>query len=500
MADVVIPIKAIDMASDPLNKVAANFVAGMDKISAANAKAKLAADSMAASMKGNVDAFRSTGGRLKGTAELVGSVSTAFGGNQIGMVAGQFAGLIDKVSQFSEVAQSGAAGVTAFRLGLAGAAVAVGFQFGKAIGDAAFKTTQFAQRLAELQGQSGSIANELARATQTEFKFDVQEIELISDPQAKQAAYSALIKETQSNIDQLANRINSAQAEVDAYDQSFEAMFGLQDADRASTDAIRQQIEEDKRLMDVLKQQRDEIKNNTSERQKNIDALKEELALKQKSADYLDSLREELELLKAAPDQKAAVEAAQKAAGPQDQAVAESLLKEIEAEKEAQKLREKAQQQQESIAQAVKNEAEALQLRRIAIQQGDEAAKAYALTLKGISQAEAQRLAREEADIKRMEEQKRLAEEQQKERAEQLKAQTQVTKSGAMNSGESANPALESRVLKFGRASGENLQQKLVNIVDKIWANVSDISQNIETMVQNTQPSPGNNPKLRIII
>lgn len=141
----------------------------------------------------------------------------------------------------------------------------------------------------------------------------------------------------------------------------------------------------------------------------NQKAIQEQEAIVKGSANYVQSLRDQLALLKATDDQKASIQAAQKAVGG-DVGVAAELLKEIDLIKSVtdfEKMRNeeinKIQGEQETAAQKLidlkQSELDKLEEERILLTQGAEAAQAFRLVKQGLAEDDALSIARQQAEL-----------------------------------------------------------------------------------------------------
>ena len=104
----------------------------------------------------SIKQIKTTGEQAKKSTEFFGVLANSFGGSAIASSASQLAGLTEKMSQFSEVTKLGTSGAVAFKAGVAGAAAAVGFQLGKAIGDQIFAMSEFAASI-KAAGEEASV-------------------------------------------------------------------------------------------------------------------------------------------------------------------------------------------------------------------------------------------------------------------------------------------------------------------------------------------------------
>jgi hypothetical protein len=146
----------------------------------------------------------------------------------------------------------------------------------------------------------------------------------------------------------------------------------------------------------------------------NQKAIQEQEAIAKGSADYVKSLREQLELLKATDTERAAIQAGQKTVGA-DTAAAAALLAEINSiktladfekmrEAELQKIQGEKESDAKRLADLKQSELDKLEEERILLQQGAEAAQAFRLAKQGLSEADAKNIAKQQAELDKLKE------------------------------------------------------------------------------------------------
>jgi hypothetical protein len=371
---------------------------------------------LAEKIKGNANAFKEMGGKAKVTTEFVGALASLTGSSEIAGFAGQMAGLTEKVGQFSEVAKQGGTGALAFKLGLVGLVGTIAVGIGKAIGDAVFQTEKFGRAMQDAKDDAAALDAQIAKMNQTRFAENREDIELIRDPEAKRAAYEKMLGDLNKNIAGVSGQVASSKKEVEAWAEAWQ----ITGERKAAAEMANAQLANDKARLAALKEQRDEIAKILSARTAENELLKQQNELQAKSDDYLESLRQEVEYLKASRDEQIKIEALRNATA-QDRGEAERLLKErdaimakAEAEKEAEAAKKRTAEEAARAAQQAidlatremdriegikKSEKERLELQRIEIEQGKEAAKVRALMNQGVDEATAKQLAAEEASI-----------------------------------------------------------------------------------------------------
>ena len=148
-------------------------------------------------------------------------------------------------------------------------------------------------------------------------------------------------------------------------------------------------------------------------------AIADQEAITQGSVNYVKSLREQLDIMKATDEQKAGVTAAQKAVGG-DVAEATGILKEMEAIKNAADAKKKADDEQKKvdqdkeqaalkIVQLKESELQKLEQERILLTQGAAAAKAFALEKQGLSKTDAANIAKQESELDALKKRQEMA-------------------------------------------------------------------------------------------
>lgn len=370
----------------------------------ASAKIQQAADKVEAQIK----RVKDVGGQAKKSTEFISTLANTLGGTQFGAFAQQLGGLSEKISQFSEISKTGGAGAFAFKAGLAAVVATVAFKAGEAIGNVVFQTEKWAKALEDASKKAQELDAAIAEATKRGRDLQIEEIELIRDPEAKKAAYQDLFKQTQTNLIGLEARVKQQRKEVEQWNAAW-FKFGNR---AAYAKQANDQLAADEQRLKTATNERNELEQQLGPRREAIELAKKENAEKDKSEAYLEKLREEVSLLKATREEQIAIEA-KKNTTKGDTKEAERLLREKDAieakkkaEEEAKKLQEDAAKQREAEAKRLddlkKNELQRLEQQRIELEQGKEAAAAYALQMQGLDEATAKQLASEQASIDAM--------------------------------------------------------------------------------------------------
>lgn len=277
-------------------------------------------------IESKVKAIKATGEQAKKSTEFFGTIANVLGGSEIGAFASQLGQVTEKTSQFAEVQKLGGAGALAFKAGLVAAVGAIAFQFGNAIGNAIFQTERWKKALADAKEEAKRLEGQLVSLQANRFAQGKSDIELIRDPDAKRAAQEQLFSSTNKEIEGVEKRLQSAKKKVDEYNASWTPEWI-----QGNNELMEEKYKTDRAALDVLVAQREEMRKENIERELANEEIKKQNALKDKSDDYLQGLREEVELLKASKEEQAGILALRNAIGDEAQAEAKRLLLEKEA-------------------------------------------------------------------------------------------------------------------------------------------------------------------------
>jgi hypothetical protein len=390
-----------------------------DQFNAAQAK-------LTEKIKGNGNAFKEMGGKAKSTTEFVGTLAALTGNSDLAGFAGQLAGITDKVGAFSDVAKGGGVGALAFKLGLVGLVGTLAVGAGKAIGDWAFDTKKLADEMEAAKMKSQELNAALIAMNSAFINEQREDIELIRDPEEKKAAYASLLDTLNRDLAGVQGNVRAGEKAVKEWSEAWQ----ITGERKALAEMAAADLANDKARLAELTKQRNELMKITSERAAQNELIRQQNAAQDRSEDYIQSLRDEVELLKASKEERLAIEAARNTTA-EDQGEAEQLLRErdallakAEAAKELEQVQQRAQEEQERAAAQAKQKAESdikriedikkaererLELQRIEIEQGKEAAKVRALMNQGVDEASAKKIAAEEAAIEMLKERKEKA-------------------------------------------------------------------------------------------
>ena len=425
-------------------------------------------------IQGGGNAFKEMGGKAKVSTEFVGSLATTFGSPEIAGFAGTMAGITEKVSQFSDVAKQGGVAALGFKLGLVGIVATLSFKVGSVIGNAIYQTKKWEEQLEAAKKEAERLNAALLAIKGRDFSLSLEEISLIRDPEEQARETAKLLDDIGKQIEQKNAQI---QSKLNAEEDLNTAWFGSPE-DRA---ALRDTSVEEKQL-ELLRQQRDALRDMGNARRKDIEEQRKQNELQDKSEAYLETLRQEVELLGASREEQIKIEAARNATA-QDRGEAERLLRErdailakaeAEAEAAAKKKEREAEDEREAarkkdrdqavidrIEGIVKSEKERIELQRIEIEQGKEAAKVQALINQGVDAATAKKLAADQAAIDKLKEKVKVDEEE-----------IDPEKPGKVGGALGPLQASESRLLT--RGSGD----RRLEVMEKTLAKINEMNTN----------------------
>lgn len=382
------------------------------------------------------NAFKDSGKNVKATSDLFAQLAAMSGNSQLAGLAGTVSGITEKVGQFSEISKLGKVGAMGFKLGLMGLAATAGFAVGKVLADIVWQTDKFERSMAKAKEAAAELDEQIKKNNTTMAANVREDIELIRNPEEKQAAYQKLFDDLNRDIQTASNVAAKSAREVEEWADAWQITG---DRQQYALDA-QEQLKTDKERLASLKEQRDELTKIVGVRAQENAAIKEANAAKDKSESYLETLRQEVEYLKATREEQIKIDALRNTT-IEDRGEAERLLKERDAikakqdaereaaaeqkrnqedairmaekaaedaekarqkaqddrEKEAEQIAENARREVQKVEDIIKAERERLELQRIEKEQGKEAAAAQQLINQGIDEATAKQLAAQQA-------------------------------------------------------------------------------------------------------
>jgi hypothetical protein len=359
----------------------------------------------------------SAGKATKTATEFIGTLAGLTGSSELGQFAGQLGNLSEKSEQFAEAGKKGGAGAFAFKAGLVAAVGAIAFSAGKFLGDWIFETEKFAKATEEAKRRMEEFVASTKQMQSEAFSEKQIDIELIRDPEQKKAAYQDLFKTLQDDIKQAEQNVSQSQKAVDEWADSWKVLA----ADQAAADQANGDLNNDKAKLEALREQEKELQKILSAETER----RENQKLENRSQDYLESLREQLRLLKATGDEQRNIQAEQAGAVGADVGEASMLLAEIDAqnallakekelEAERKRIADESINQQKKIEELKSSELAKLEEERVALERGKEAAHAFRLEKQGLAKADAERIAMMQAELEKERERKTQQEQAQK--------------------------------------------------------------------------------------
>lgn len=447
-----------------------------------------AQDRLRQKFEGTGGAVETAGAKTKLATVALQSVANLSGQGGLASLAGQIGEVAEKSELLTGSLKGGGAGALVMKAGLVALVAGVGAKIGTALGHWIFQTDKFERAMKRAADASAEFDTQI-KSLQASLKSDrMEDIELIRDPEEKQAAYKKLFADITRDLETTSQQVAKSEREVEAWAEAWQITGDR----KAYAKMAEEQLAIDKQRLATLRAELAETGKLVGEREKLNAQKREENAAKDKSESYIQSLRDELEILKATKDEQIEIEAIRNTVpANEDEAIRllkerDAILAKIEAEEKlaqtqkdaaeaekarrdaeeaaAQKEREAAEQDRRNIEELIGAEEDRLELQRIELEQGKEAAKAKALMNEGVDPATARRLAKEEAEIERLRE---AANDKEKESKKENKTAgpTQTL------------TATEGRLLTRGRAA---------DAVD-IWQNMADSLRQIRAAANSTE-------------
>ena len=358
-----------------------------------------------------VKRIKDVGGKAKASTEFIGTLASSLGGSELASYASQFAGLTDKVSQFSEVSKAGAGGALAFKAGLLGVAAVAGYKVGTAIGDWIFETDRWRKKLAEANEELQTAAANLNRVENIKLSFKVEKAGLEGE-----VAERKLLNDLTEEAFKIEKEIEETKARQL---KDSEGMVGWARYLAGNAEKVAEmnaaELSASKLRLESINAEKEALIAKLSPQKAELDAMKEKAALQDRNKSYIEGLQQEVDLLKAKSDEeRLAMEARIKAGGDSEAAKRiESLMREKEAiealreadtqrEQDAKKLADEQARDAERLADLKQKENDRIKEQMILLTQGKEAAKAFALEQQGLDQQTAKQIAAKEAALDRL--------------------------------------------------------------------------------------------------
>jgi hypothetical protein len=462
------------------------------------------------------NAFQDSGKNVKATSDLFAQLANMSGNSQLAGLANTVSGITEKVGQFSQVSKAGKLGAIGFKLGLMGLAATAGFAVGKVLADIVWQTEKFERAMAKAKETAAELDDQLKKSNATIAASAREDIELIRNPEEKQAAYRTLFDQLNKQISMSSQLVKVNEQTVEDWANAWQVTGNRK---QYALDA-QEELKVAKENLANLKEQRDAVQKLSGARAVENAAIKEANALKNKSESYIANLRLEVEYLKATREEQIKLDALRNTTD-EDRGEAERLLKERDAikakqeaereaaaetkklqedaiqaaekaaedaekarqkaqedrEKEAEQIAENARREVERVQDIIKAERERLELQKIEKEQGKEAAAAQQLMNQGVDEATAKQLAAQQAAHDK-------ATQDEADAAAKLKGkQTDEKKLGGGPAPTLA--AMESRLLTRGPADRQsNALEDAAASLRKIMASSSSIEGNTATTIE----------------
>jgi hypothetical protein len=298
---------------------------GVEILISADDQASKVLGSVADNVDSKVKRIKEVGRGAKASTEFIGTLANQLGGTAFGQYASGLAQLTERIGNFSEVSKAGAGGALAFKAGLAGVALVVGYKIGEAVGNWWNDTAKWNAELDKANGALAATAAKVAEVQSLTQSIATQKAELIEDPKERRAE---LVKYHNQLTEQAASYKAELkeQEELLASQQTwFQQRFGIsqeqKDADEADLAIYRKKLES-------VEKEREAIQGKLRLDVEELGVLKAQAAVKQQNASTIKNLTDEVALLKASASERAHIEALQKVGGNDNTSV---LLKEKEA-------------------------------------------------------------------------------------------------------------------------------------------------------------------------
>jgi hypothetical protein len=393
-------------------------------------------DAAAVSAEKTAEAFKSGGKDVKAASDMFATLAKITGSSELAGLASTVGTVTDKVGQFSEVSKSGAVGAAAFKLGLMGLAASAGFAVGKVLGDIIWQTEKFERAMASAKETAAELDAQLKKNASTLAANVREDIELIRDPEEKRAAYAKLLGDLSRDIQTASDVAGKSARDAEEWADAWQITGNRK---QYAIDA-KEQAAADKERLAGLKDQRDELMQIVGARAQENAAIRASNEAKDKSESYLETLRQEVEYMKATREEQIKIDALRNTTD-EDRGEAERLLKERDAikakqdaereaaaeqkklqedairatekaaedaerarqkaqedrEKEAEQIAENARREVQRVEDIIAAERERLELQKIEKEQGKEAATAKQFMNQGVDEATAKQFAAEQA-------------------------------------------------------------------------------------------------------
>lgn len=374
-------------------------------------KASMQVAGAAKNIEASVKGVKETGQKAKASVEFFGVLAGQLGGAQLQTAASGVAAITEKVGQFSEVMKVGGAGATAFQAGLTLLVTTMSFSVGKSIGEMIFGVNDAKTAFEEARVEAEAYANALVAAGEQKFSEQLEDVQLIRDPQAKQQAAVDLFKAIEGGIQDTLSSMNFYQEQVNQMDASA-GLTGLSSEQMEIRNQLQQQANLQVDILESQKKQLAEVSRQFGPRAQLVASIKaqnaEEDKANAKQVQIFQTTQNTLKQLGFQYDELTKGREAARAAQLRDQGVGESDIKAIllmdgliAKEKELQATKEKARQAEisrlSSVENLAKSELDRIKEQKVALEQGEQAAHAFRLQQQGMDKETSEAIAAAQA-------------------------------------------------------------------------------------------------------
>ena len=373
-------------------------------------KASMQVASASKNIEQSVKGVKETGQKAKASVEFFGVLAGQLGGSQLQSAAGGVAAITEKMGQFSEMMKVGGAGAMAFSAGLTLLVTTMSFKLGQSIGEMIFGVRDSEKAFSEAKAEADAYAAALVAAGNQKFSEQLEDIQLIRDPEAKQQAAVDLFRSIEKGINNSIESMNFYQTQVDEMDASMiPDPFGDQTEIR---NQLQQQANAQADIHASLQEQLQTVSKQFGARAQLVQTIKNQQAAEDaaaaKAAQSFNAGMATLKQLGFQYDELTKGRDAARAAQLRDQGIGDADIKAIlmmdgmiAKEKELQAVKDKARQAEESrltqVENLAKSELQRLEEQKVALEQGQQAAHAFRLTQQGMDKESAEAIAAAQA-------------------------------------------------------------------------------------------------------
>jgi hypothetical protein len=445
------------------------------------AEDKASAQIVAATKKieGTVKATKDLTKNAKSSTEIFGSLAGALGGTEIGSFANQIGGLTGKLGEFSEIQKAGGAGSLAFKAGLVGVAGVIAFQVGNALGNVIFQTEKWAEALKTATEESKRLESAASQLRSERFSDATTDIELIRDPDKKQAEYQKLLADLKTNIVGVEGQVKTSKKAVD----EWAAAWQITGDRKGFAEQAKMQLDNDKERLKQLQEQEKEIQRILGIEKEREETRQRNAAL-DSDAKYLESLDKQLSMLQAIKADETGIAALREQAaqatsgleGTDAAKQAEDKLKQIKALQEQIDLEKQAREEKKAAIKEIADaefaatmaaekafmaERDRLAEQKVLLNQGAEAAHAFRLAKQGLSEEDARSFAKQQTEL-----------DNQKQVQEKMKARESAAPLQAVSSRFLTRGPVDDKMLDVAKTQLKVQQEQLVELKKKPQAPV----------------------------